>query len=85
MDYTEYEHRNLALTCVTLIDMSDFFLYFYLFWGGGFLNSEDGPDRLSRNFGKKKITATRCVMTQKGAVLIFMLTGEQHDGSRWRI
>jgi hypothetical protein len=32
------------------------------------LNPEDGTDRLSRN--KKQITTTRCVLTQKSAVLV---------------
>jgi len=30
LDYAEYEYRSLALTCVTLILMRDYFLYFYL-------------------------------------------------------
>ena len=34
----------------------------------GFLNSENGTDRLSRNLGKE-ITTTRCVITQKSTVL----------------
>ena len=34
----------------------------------GFLTPKDGTDRLSRNVGKK-LTTTRCVITQKSAVL----------------
>jgi len=52
LDYAEYEHQGLALTCVTLIFKRGLFLYF-LFTFFGFLNPEDGPDRLSRNLGKK--------------------------------
>ena len=32
LDYAEYEHQSLALTCVILIFKRDFFLYFLFYF-----------------------------------------------------